>query len=63
MVMPGMGGELSRRIRERHPQMKVLADVGPGEEPVAAEYGDVLFLPKPFTPEELVTKVRRWLGG
>ncbi|MBP6443878.1 MAG: response regulator [Gemmatimonadales bacterium] len=64
MVMPGMGGgELSRRIRERHPQMKVLLMSGYSEELVAAEHGDVPFLPKPFTPEELSTKVREVLGG
>ncbi|MBL0179062.1 MAG: response regulator [Gemmatimonadetes bacterium] len=64
MVMPGMGGgELSRRIRERHPQMKVLLMSGYSEELVAAEHGDVPFLPKPFTPEELATKVREVLGG
>ena len=64
MVMPGMGGgELSRRIRERHPGMKVLLMSGYSEELVAAEHGDVPFLPKPFTPEELATKVREVLGG
>ena len=64
MVMPGMGGgELSRRIRERHPQMKVLLMSGYSEELVAAEHGDVPFLPKPLTPEELSTKVREVVGG
>jgi|CXWL01.1.fsa_nt_gi PAS domain S-box-containing protein len=64
MVMPGMGGgELSRRIRERHPGMKVLLMSGYSEELVAAEHGDVPFLPKPFTPEELAAKVREVLGG
>jgi hypothetical protein len=64
MVMRGMGGgELSRRIRERHALMKVLLMSGYSEELVAAEHGDVPFLPKPFTPEELSTKVREVLGG
>jgi len=64
MVMPGMGGgELSRRMVERQPAIKVLLTSGYSEELVAAEHGGVAFLPKPFTPEELAAKVREVLGG
>jgi PAS domain S-box-containing protein len=64
MVMPGIGGgELSRRIRERHPEIKVLLMSGYSEELVAAEHGDVPFLPKPFTPGELAAKVREVLDS
>ena len=64
MVMPGMGGgELSRRMLERQPALKVLLMSGYSEELVAAEHGEVPFLPKPFTPEELAAKVREVLGG
>jgi PAS domain S-box-containing protein len=64
MVMPGMGGgELSRRMVERHPAIKVLLMSGYSEELVAAEHGEVPFLPKPFTPDELAAKVREVLAG
>lgn len=64
MVMPGMGGgELSRRLVERQPAIKVLLMSGYSEELVAAEHGEVPFLPKPFTPEELAVRVREVLGG
>ncbi len=64
MVMPGMGGgELSRRIRDCHPETKILLISGYSEELVAAEHGDVAFLPKPFTPDELKAAVAKVLGG
>lgn len=70
-VMPGMDGhQLAERLRPRFPGMKVLIISGHiQEEPVQkavmeeAFQKGAAFLQKPFTPEDLVRKVRAVLGG
>ena len=62
VIMPGMNGmDLSRRLRVLRPKLKVLFTSGyPAD--VIARRGvverDVAYLPKPFSPETLVAKVR-----
>ncbi len=60
VVMPGASGrELARRMRERHPGLKVLFVSGYADEtPPDASSS---FLQKPFTPEGLVQRVREIL--
>ncbi|MCM2270812.1 MAG: response regulator, partial [Thermoanaerobaculia bacterium] len=67
VVMPEMGGlELMARLRERHPELRVLFMSGYTEETVARH--GVLdparnFLGKPFTAAELARRVRTLLDG
>ena len=61
IVMPGMGGsELVDRIRERLPGVPVILMSGysGGELAAGVRYKATAFLEKPFSPEELVQKVR-----
>ncbi len=62
MVMPGASGrELARRLRDRHPELKVLYVSGyPGD---ASVEDDTSFLQKPFTPEGLSEKVAELLAS
>jgi DNA-binding response OmpR family regulator len=62
VVMPHMSGhELAERLRGLRPEMRVLYTSGYDEEAIE-RYGlqqDALtFLPKPFTPEGLASRVR-----
>ena len=66
VVMPLMGGkELAQRIGETHPRTPVLYTSGYPDETVA-QHGVIEegteFLPKPFGPHELTTKVREAPG-
>ncbi len=62
VVMPLMGGpELAERVRKAHPETKVLYMSGYVDEPLVQE--EVLqnqgaFIQKPFTVEELASRVR-----
>jgi CheY-like chemotaxis protein len=61
VVIPGINGlELTRRIRECHPNIRVLLMSGYAERAVVGEEpaDRLLFLSKPFTAERLVGKVR-----
>jgi CheY-like chemotaxis protein len=62
IVMPRLGGRaLGRRVAERLPDLPVLYTSGyPGEETIGDDTPEEArrFLPKPFTPEELVRRVR-----
>lgn len=60
MLMPGMGGaELSRHLRARRPGVKLLCVSGyPG---TLDDDFVIDFLAKPFTREDLLTKVREVL--
>ncbi len=67
MLMPVMGGrELSERLHKTDPRMRVLLVSGcTGDEAVRQSTltPGTAFLPKPFTPDGLVSKVRELLGG
>jgi two-component system, cell cycle sensor histidine kinase and response regulator CckA len=60
MVMPGMSGrKMAECLVERRPNMKVLYVSGYGDAAISAS--DAHFLQKPFSTEELATKVRDML--
>jgi len=67
VVMPEMSGsDLARRIAEQHPEVKVLLMSGYMRDPavrrsIVRESG--AFLPKPFTPELLVERIREVLDS
>ncbi len=63
VLMPVMGGvELAERLREVAPQVPVLFISGYAEDPgLQRMAGEVPFLPKPFTPPDLLGAVRRAL--
>ena len=66
VVMPGMSGpQLAEKILEHRPDTKVLYMSGYAEDVdevrAAIERGQT-FLPKPFTPERLLTRLREALG-
>jgi two-component system, cell cycle sensor histidine kinase and response regulator CckA len=62
LVMPGMGGrELIERIRELAPAIKILCMSGylmPADKQIGAAY-----LQKPFTSQELLSKVKQTFGS
>jgi len=70
IVMPSMsGGELAEHLSRDHPNMRVLFTSGYMDDSVVQDVVAMgaQFLPKPFTPETLVRKVREvldqpWLG-
>lgn len=67
IVMPGISGyELARRLRERHPTLPIVFISGyADEETLDAASGcpNATVLMKPFSPSELVRRVRRALAG
>jgi signal transduction histidine kinase len=67
VVMPGRNGvELVDRLRTSRPEMRVLYVSGYTDLAIVREgllAGDAAFLQKPFTPEDLLRKVRRVLEG
>jgi len=67
VIMPGMNGpELAHRILAQHPEAQCLFIAGLPDHPdvVNGIIGCGLpFLPKPFTPRELIAKVREVLNG
>jgi two-component system cell cycle sensor histidine kinase/response regulator CckA len=67
VVMPGMNGkELSERLHTKRPAMKVLFTSGYTADVIANRgilQPQVVYLPKPFTAETLVTKVREALAS
>jgi len=59
MVMPGMSGrKMAECLIARRPDMKVLYVSGYGD---AKAQSDAHFLQKPFSTEELATKIREML--
>ncbi len=66
VYMPGMNGiELTDRLLARQPDLAVLLISSRGGEPEVRRRlvsGDVAFLPKPFSPEELAAKVDESFG-
>jgi PAS domain S-box-containing protein len=67
MVMPGLSGrELAQRLAPLRPSMKILYISGYTEDAIAspaAGEARMTLLPKPFTPETLLRKVRETLDG
>lgn len=66
VVMPRMDGpELVKKVRERHPAMKVIFISGYAEDSVRKridESQDIHFLPKPFSLKQLAAKVKEVIG-
>ena len=66
VVMPGMSGiELAEAANRRYPKLPVLFVSGHLDEHVANSHplpGDAQLLPKPFTPDELSTRVLQALS-
>jgi YesN/AraC family two-component response regulator len=65
VVMPGMDGvELAQQVREQWPEKRILFTSGHAAE-VLAQHGlaelDVPFLAKPYTRDEILTKVHEAL--
>jgi two-component system, cell cycle sensor histidine kinase and response regulator CckA len=67
VVMPEMGaGELAEQLRAQRPEIKLLFVSGYTNDEVVrrgVRRKDVAFMQKPFTPEELMRKVREVLDG
>jgi PAS domain S-box-containing protein len=65
MVMPGLGGiELSRLLTALHPDVRTLYASGYSDEALAKGFlseGPVPYLAKPFTSDELLTRIREIL--
>jgi len=66
MVLPRMNGrDLAQRLLQEHPESKVLLISGYTDDPLVHQsaLGEMHFLPKPFTPQALVTKIRELLDS
>jgi two-component system cell cycle sensor histidine kinase/response regulator CckA len=68
VVMPGMDGPtMIREVRKSHPDMKVVFISGYTEDSfrqrLDEDAGDIHFLPKPFTLDELASKVKEIMDG
>jgi DNA-binding response OmpR family regulator len=63
IVMPGLSGqELAHLARARWPRIRVLYMSGYSDEELESLLRDSAFLQKPFTPSELMAKVRELIG-
>lgn len=64
VVMPGISGvELARKVRERFPRLHILFTSGYNEE-ILSDQGfstPLNLLPKPYSPEDLLARIRRIL--
>lgn len=63
VVMPGLDGPaMIRKVRESHPEMKVVFISGYTEDSfrqrLDEDSGEILFLPKPFTLQQLAGVVK-----
>ena len=67
LVMPGMDGpSMVRKVRDKHPDMKVIFISGYTEDSLRKRMevaGDVHFLAKPFTLQQLAGKVKAIMAG
>jgi len=64
IVMPGLSGQdLARLARRRWPKIRVLYTSGYSDEELDDLLGDAAFLQKPFTPTELMAKVKELIGN
>lgn len=63
VAMPGLSGqELARLARIRWPGIRVLYTSGYSNEEIDGLINDAAFLQKPFTPTELMAKIRDLIG-
>jgi len=63
IVMPGLSGqELAHLARARWPRIRVLYMSGYSDEELESLLRDSAFLQKPFTPSELMAKVKELIG-
>jgi two-component system cell cycle sensor histidine kinase/response regulator CckA len=64
VIMPGLSGqELAQRARARHPEIQVLYMSGYSDEELEDLLRGASFLQKPFTPAELMAKVKELIGN
>lgn len=64
VVMPGLSGqELAHLARARWPQIRVLYMSGYSDDELESLLRDSAFLQKPFTPSELMAKVKELIGN
>lgn len=64
VVMPGLSGQdLAHLARERWPNIRVLYTSGYPDHELTNLLADGAFLQKPFTPTELMGKVRELVGS
>lgn len=64
VVMPGLSGqELAKHARARHPEIRVLYMSGYSDEELEDLLLGAEFLQKPFTPGELMAKVKELIGN
>jgi two-component system, cell cycle sensor histidine kinase and response regulator CckA len=64
VVMPGLSGqELAHLARARWPKIRVLYMSGYSDDELESLLRDSAFLQKPFTPSELMAKVKELIGN
>lgn len=64
VLMPGLSGqELAHLARERWPEIRVIYMSGYPNHELENLLGDAAFLQKPFTPSELMAKVKELIGN
>jgi two-component system, cell cycle sensor histidine kinase and response regulator CckA len=64
VVMPQMNGfELGERLAQANPEVKILFMSGYRDNPIGGQTANRAFLPKPFTPDTLLEKVREVLDS
>jgi DNA-binding response OmpR family regulator len=64
VVMPEISGqELAAKVRSRWPGVRVIYTSGYPSEELKDMHRDAAFLQKPFTPAELMDKIREVLAG
>lgn len=63
VVMPGLGGqELVALVKQRWPRTRILYMSGYSNDEIEDIDGEAEFLQKPFTPSELIAKVKELIG-
>jgi two-component system, cell cycle sensor histidine kinase and response regulator CckA len=64
VLMPGLSGqELAHLARKRWPEIRVIYMSGYPDHELENLLGDAAFLQKPFTPSELMAKVKELIGN
>ena len=66
ILLPGLSGtELAREVRQQYPDVRILFVSGSHHEPALDSIDLVesaVFLPKPYTPDQLIAAVRKSLA-